>query len=228
MTQEEKAKAYDKVVNKLGRFMKQGIDPLITKADVQDFFPELRESEDERIRKLLISGMKNLKYSCETFASVPIKDVIDWLEKQGEQKPRYSIGDVLCDKSCTTLNKDAQSNFEIVDIRNGLYICDKGFFPISQQDEYELVAKKIEQKPAEWSKEDDKNLEQIIWYIKKGGKLIFAKTDNLVSWLKSLKERNTWKPSDEQIGVIEAVINNRSFQRRHLDSLYEQLKKLKE
>ena len=37
----------------------------------------------------------------------------------------------------------------------------------------------------------------------------------------------SWKPSDEQIGVIEAVINNRSFQRRHLDSLYEQLKKLK-
>ena len=30
------------------------------------------------------------------------------------------------------------------------------------------------------------------------------------------------------MGVIEAVINNRSFQRRHLDSLYEQLKKLRE
>ncbi len=48
-----------------------------------------------------------------------------------------------------------------------------------------------------------------------------------------LKKRNTmpqsqWKPSDEQMGVIEAVINNRSFQRRHLDSLYEQLKKLRE
>ena len=48
-----------------------------------------------------------------------------------------------------------------------------------------------------------------------------------LSWLKSPKQRMGWKPSDEQIGVIEAVINNRSFQRRHLDSLYEQLKKLK-
>ena len=72
-----------------------------------------------------------------------------------EDAPRYSIGDVLCDKSCTTLNKDTQPNFEIVDIRNGMYICDKGSFPISQQDEYELVAKKIEQKPAEWSEEDE-------------------------------------------------------------------------
>ena len=28
-----------------------------------------------------------------------------------------------------------------------MYICDKCYFPISQQDEYELVAKRIEQKP---------------------------------------------------------------------------------
>jgi hypothetical protein len=52
--------------------------------------------------------------------------------------------------------------------------------------------------------------------------------DEYVSWLKSLRTQNRWKPSDEQIGVIEAVINNRSFKRRHLDSLYEQLKKLRE
>ena len=48
-----------------------------------------------------------------------------------------------------------------------------------------------------------------------------------LDWLKSLRPKVTWKPSDEQMGVIEAVINNRSFQRRHLDSLYEQLKKLR-
>ena len=43
------------------------------------------------------------------------------------------------------------------------------------------------QKP--WSEEDDKNLEKTIWYVEKGGKLIFAKTDKLVSWLKSIKDR---------------------------------------
>ena len=47
------------------------------------------------------------------------------------------------------LNKESQPNFEITDIRNGMYICDKCSFPISQQDEYELVAKRIEQKPAD-------------------------------------------------------------------------------
>jgi hypothetical protein len=49
-----------------------------------------------------------------------------------------------------------------------------------------------------------------------------------IAWFKSLKDRYTWKPSKEQMGVIEAVINNRSFQRRYLDSLYQDLLKLRE
>jgi hypothetical protein len=52
--------------------------------------------------------------------------------------------------------------------------------------------------------------------------------EKMVEKLRCLKPQSQWKPSEEQIGVIEAVINNRSFQRRHLDSLYEQLKKLRE
>jgi hypothetical protein len=35
---------------------------------------------------------------------------------------------------------------EIIDIQNGMYICDKGSFPVSQQDEYELVGKRIDSK----------------------------------------------------------------------------------
>ena len=130
-------------------------------------FPELKESENEKIRKALIEMVHDTTYD-ELWVDYNVhkEEALAWLEKQGEQKsfdyenaniqqkdfapqedaPRYSIGDVLCDKSCTTLNKDAQPNYEIVDIRNGLYICDKGYIPISQQDEYELVAKKIEPK----------------------------------------------------------------------------------
>ena len=115
--------------------------------DVAEYiFPELKKSEDEKIRKELITHCRNTRCVTEEGAE-RIAKWIDWLEKQGEQKPRYGIGDVLCDKSCTTLNKDIQPNFEITDIRNGMYICDKCSFPISQQDEYELVAKRIEQKP---------------------------------------------------------------------------------
>jgi hypothetical protein len=85
MTQEEKAKAYDKVVNKLRHFIAQGVDPLITRADVQDFFPELAESEDERIRKEIIVHIK----WCEDNGYCAKEEMtrwIDFLKKQGEQK----------------------------------------------------------------------------------------------------------------------------------------------
>ena len=89
LTIEEKAKRYDKVANKLKGFMAQGVDPLITRADVQDFFPELNESEDERIRKAIINFLHE---------GNPFKDIkketrkgwIAWLEKQAEQKPVIS------------------------------------------------------------------------------------------------------------------------------------------
>jgi hypothetical protein len=111
-----------------------------TKKEAEHYFPELKESDDEKIRKELIGFLRNIpnsNYTCEEMAL--------WLEKQGVQ-PRYNIGDVICDKSCTTLNKEAQPNMEIVDIKNGMYICDKGSFPVSHQNEYELVSKKIDTK----------------------------------------------------------------------------------
>ena len=147
---EEKAQRYDEALEMARKeLLTCGSTDCEAARQIYRFFPELKESEDEKIRKELLDYCKN---KAEKYPNDPkyknISAWIAWLEKRGEQ-PRYSIGDVLCDKSCTTLNKDAQPNFEIIDIRNGMYICDKGSFPISQQDEYELVAKKIDQKPAD-------------------------------------------------------------------------------
>lgn len=181
MTIEEKAKRYDEafqIAKNVWRFSSNNAEIM----RMEELFPELRESEDEKVRKAL------LRFHASTIDidGIQGKEILAWLEKQGEhanflnkiqigdkvtrnefgvlvnlsqlkrvakpadkqgEKPRYSIGDILCDKSCTTLNKDTQPNFEIIDIRDGMYICDNGSLPISQQDEYELVAKKIEQKP---------------------------------------------------------------------------------
>ena len=83
---------------------------------------------------------------------------------------------------------------------------------------------RAEQKPA-WSEEDEERYKSCLQKLGTGN-LAQPETINTI-WLKSLKERYTWKPSDEQMGVIEAVINNKSFQRRHLDSLYADLKRLR-
>ena len=83
MTTEEKARAYDKAVNKLKRFMAQGVDPLITRADVQDFFPEFKESEDERIRKGIIKFLIDVNNGAYTKSELEISSWISWLERQG-------------------------------------------------------------------------------------------------------------------------------------------------
>ena len=88
-TIEEKARAYDKVINKLSRLMEKGVEPLITRADVQDFFPELKESEDEKIKKAIKKVIINYDRSVE----VKTDDMLAWLEKQGEQKPIWTDND---------------------------------------------------------------------------------------------------------------------------------------
>lgn len=145
---EKKYKEALKVAKRKLCFDKAGMVDSFTPNDIYEMFPELKESEDEKIRKVLIDYFKIYKdeeCSLKTFYGIPADDILAWLEKQGDQ-PRYNIGDILCDKLCTTLNKDAQPNMEIIDIKNGMYICDKGSFPVSQQDEYELVGKKIDSK----------------------------------------------------------------------------------
>jgi len=68
---------------------------IVTAEELQDIFPELTESDDERIRKSIICGMNALKdQKKETFAAVPIDDCIAWLEKQ-VLKPKWAKEDKI-------------------------------------------------------------------------------------------------------------------------------------
>ena len=72
------------------------IQPDVTRVAIESLFPELKESEDERIRKELIEYIKDQQSS---FISAPdcrdkyeeeennkYNSWITWLEKRGEQK----------------------------------------------------------------------------------------------------------------------------------------------
>jgi signal peptidase I len=96
MTQEEKTKRYDEVVNKLRCLLAQGVDPLITRADVQDFFPDFRESEDERIIKAQLDYWRSV--GGKEWHGVPVQETIAWLEKQVDKpvdnlEPKFKVGD---------------------------------------------------------------------------------------------------------------------------------------
>lgn len=135
--------------------------------------------------------------------------------------------------------KESDDRSIIREIRIILESCATSFFEGNGQMPFwydrdiawlESLKDKVQPQPKQdWSEEDEKIYQSIMDDTVQENQLNRKQID----WLRNLKYRHisqsqfTWKPSDEQIGVIEAVINNRSFQRRHLDSLYEQLKKLR-
>ena len=91
MTQEEKAKAYDEALLILKSKINNNKDHVLYENDVIEIFPELKESEDEKIRKDLIQWID--EFPDTIWRGHYKKDVIDWLEKQGEQKPAWGEED---------------------------------------------------------------------------------------------------------------------------------------
>ena len=104
---EQKARAYDEALEKAKGVhnsakldKKNGVTDKITDYTIQlieTIFPELKVSDDEKIRKALIWGFKAMAQESETFANIPISSCIAYLEKQREQKhtPKHKIGDTI-------------------------------------------------------------------------------------------------------------------------------------
>ena len=101
MTQEEKAKAYDEAIEKL-RNLHDNYDTVSTLIDIKEelehIFPELRESEDEKIRGTLLSVFKEaaerIGDNREWDSGITYMSVVAWLEKQG-QKPAWTEEDSM-------------------------------------------------------------------------------------------------------------------------------------
>lgn len=58
------------------------------KLRLQPFFPELKESEDEKVRKAVIAHIKDLRFY-DTYYSVTPDEMIAWLEKQKTKKNEW-------------------------------------------------------------------------------------------------------------------------------------------
>ena len=101
---EEKAKRYDEAIErakiKRDEYLRLDGPKSHVPQDIENIFPELKESEDEKIRKEIINYFK-----CQSRDEPARKNIhnkwITWLEKQGEQNPTWSeedevgLGDAL-------------------------------------------------------------------------------------------------------------------------------------
>lgn len=85
----------------------------------------------------------------------------------------------------------------------------------------------------EWSEEEQQTIKDAASFILSCVNIAETKEEEerlekLAGKLQDLKPQPHWKPTKEQMDTIEAVVNDWSFQRLYLNSLYEQLKKLRE
>ena len=183
----------------------------LTKMQMEIIFPELAESEDERIRETLIHIVKG---ACDKYGikyrgdDITEEKLLVYLEKQKEQKEQKPVPPLPPFDEMTPEDK----------MNHPLYL--EGF------DTGREVQKVFdEQKPAEWSEEDEDNLCRVIRVLEDND----SDWKELSNWLKSL--RPSWKPSEEQMNALDkaipvcmGVVGRDEI--APLESLYEQLKKL--
>ena len=132
---------YEKKYNEALERAKEMCATPTDKTTMEYIFPELCESEDERIRKQCIELLRGA-YSTEYEAL----ECIAWLKKQKEQKPEIAKSEIeFADKYSRKVYEELVSNFKSID----------GYF-IGCNDVSDIVLNAILdafkwQKPAEWS-----------------------------------------------------------------------------
>lgn len=209
MKTEEKAKRYDEALE----WMRE-VYPTLTgaaKEDAEHYFPELKESKeskDERIRKAIVTLIKDLQHYSTNYAGVDPTEMLAWLEKQKENPKSadsissdcvsdakcenrwHKVGDSLPDSAREVICKDAIGNFFI-----GRYYKESGSWEVSMYDDVDKsnednppvimwcdIPSENQKKPdVTWTEEDDAKVKVMC----KEGDLKPSER----AWLKELKNR---------------------------------------
>ena len=207
MTIEEKAKAYDNIIQRVTELYETRTS--LTMEQMERLFPELRESEDERIRKQMIdfiSTIKGISESGRRSWEVRKEDAemcntfLKYLEKQKEQKPVQTAKEAWKEMRLEAYAQASGNRHE------PNYSDDSTkMFSLCDIDEiFEKIGNStVGSQPAEWSEEDEKHtnsiLERLEGMCKKGE--TFTRTRFAVSededWLKSLPERFNFQPKQK-------------------------------
>ena len=193
-------------------------------------------SEDERIRKEIIDFLETIPASELKRIPRPISEWFAWLEKQKEhhipwydyQKSKEAGYTIVPNEEYEQLIKQKEQKPQV--------FCEAKAYDLGYKQGKEDATK--EQKPAEWSEEDERIRKAILGFLNpdKGGTK-YSSNAELVEWSDWLKSlRPSWKPSEEQMNCLCAAVDaairkhNESVggyePARVLKSLYEDLKKL--
>jgi len=147
------------------------------KVALEESYPEIHESEDERVRKFLVQHISewigciehDLTISSKDIESekelAMFKDALAYLENQKEQKPAECLKPekgywYVCIKDFYCGGKKQSSKGDLVQDKGGMYM-------MGREDISEWFRKAYydEIKPTEWSEEDEKMLKRVILIV---------------------------------------------------------------
>jgi hypothetical protein len=201
------------------------------------------KSELDDVIKCLINGMKFYYEDNEEATwgtdkwSMPVKHIIEVLEKQGEQEPVNLVA-ILNDYFANTPKEQQDKDWEEFKHLNNFgwkLVEQKPADEVGNYDHKEVLQTIInEQKPA-WSEEDEKLVKNLISTLSNlyARNLIEKETkEKYTDLLKSLKDRvqpqNRWKPTEEQLKAlydsIPENVTEISEREMLLNELYKDLK----
>lgn len=138
-----------------------------------------------------------------------------------KQKPAWSEKDEKMLKSVISSIRISRSSCEEDDDVRDLFD--------NEIDWLESLKERVQPKQ-EWNEEDKNLLNRLIGVLDGTNKEDYheAWEEKFLPWLKSLKERYTWKPSDEQMKFLWRYAEQNNYDGSILTSLYNDLKKLRE
>lgn len=177
----------------------------------------------------------NISYSERENVSKKILPYVELLEKQGEQNLIMAKSPQLGERKPTWSEED-EVMIKIFDsiIRYIVEVVDKDVLERFGTKREELFSwlkslKDRVQPKQEWSEEEEENFKKAIRVLKVNN---FHHTADMLQEMKYKlipREKANWKPSDEQMKTLQEVIDVGYFTSypNSLETLYEQLKKLK-
>lgn len=230
---EQKAKAYDEALKRAKEWYDNPNSSSIGKGYIYAIFPELKESEDEKIRKRISQALHG---DVLDFDEIIQADA--WLEKQGEQTnlPKFTFDDVLALQCCMETVKKVQEDKDLYEKLNDLHDRVHDAYHLEKQGEQKPI-KVPKFKAGDFiqfngmghTRYTIKEVCGLSHYINTCDKRMDMSYTDANFELVEQKSAE-WKPSDEQLEALKNAIHIKPFENPSdsiLWGLYEQLNKLK-
>ena len=204
---------------------------------LESLIPELRESEDERIRKCIGMALTDVDERRFKDFGVTLKDCLAYLERQKERivEPHNPSGVEPYNMPFPDAQEYIEKRGFAIPWNDGDVFIDKDYITqtvanvLRWADEHPK-----EQKPAEWSEEDERKLEKLSFLLtlsEVSESITPTERTELGTFLQSLRPQPQWRPSEEQMEHLQRAKNSfspTSEMYTWLECLYNDLLKLKQ